>query len=251
MFRNILLAVAITHVVVAGPVVGQESTSPSELAMRARAALHDLDFDKAAQWARKLVRAAPDDEYRLRAADTLLRCGRADEAVELFDQYASEHPDQKPYLWQRGIALYFVGRYADGAEQFEVHRGVNPNDVENAAWHYLCIAKKDSPEAADKLLLPAPGDPREPMEQVLAMFRQRDPQPVKDRLARFDRNDSVARSARFYGNLYLGLYADAVSDPEAARKHIQSAVKDAPKNYMGDVARVYAKHLDAAEHRGG
>lgn len=163
--------------------------------------------------------------------------------MPLFDQFAENYPDQKPYLWQRGIALYFVGRFADGAEQFEVHRQVNPNDVENAAWHYLCVAKNDSPETADSLLLPAPGDPREPMEQVLEMFRDREPERVTERLEALKQAGSLTESAQFYGQLYLGLYADAVSDRAAAVKHIKQAVEHAPRNYMGDVARVYLTFL--------
>ena len=35
----------------------------------------------------------------------------------------------------------YAGRYQDCREQFESHRTVNPDDVENAAWHFLCVAR--------------------------------------------------------------------------------------------------------------
>ena len=57
-------------------------------------------------------------------------------------------PDEAPYLWQRGIALYYAGRYDDCRRQFESHRSVNPDDVENAAWHFLCVARAESPAKA-------------------------------------------------------------------------------------------------------
>jgi hypothetical protein len=37
--------------------------------------------------------------------------------------------------WQRGIALYYAGRYKDCRLQFESHRTVNPNDVETVREH--------------------------------------------------------------------------------------------------------------------
>ncbi len=43
-------------------------------------------------------------------------------------------PGAEPELWQRGLALYYTERFADGQKQFELHKTVNPNDVENRAW---------------------------------------------------------------------------------------------------------------------
>ena len=60
----------------------------------------------------------------------------------------------KPYLCQRGISQYCLGDFAGGRQQFEIHRKVNPNDVENAAWHYLCVAKTDGQDVARQSLIP-------------------------------------------------------------------------------------------------
>ena len=76
-----------------------------------------------------------------------------------------------PQLWQRGIALYYAGRYDDCRKQFEAHRTVNPDDVENAAWHFLCVARAESPARARAALLPVGPDARVPMREVLEMFR--------------------------------------------------------------------------------
>ena len=88
-----------------------------------------------------------------------------------FDQVAKLVPDQAPQLWQRGIALYYAGRYQDCREQFESHRTVNPDDVENAAWHFLCVARAESPAKAKAALLPVGPDSRVPMRQIYLMFR--------------------------------------------------------------------------------
>ena len=67
--------------------------------------------------------------------------GRFAESATAFDEVAKAVPDQAPQLWQRGIALYYAGRYDDCRRQFELHRTVNPDDVENAVWHFLCVAR--------------------------------------------------------------------------------------------------------------
>jgi hypothetical protein len=73
------------------------------------------------------------------------RSGRVAESAAGFDKVAKLAPDYAPQLWQRGIALYYAGRYRDCRAQFESHRTVNPDDVENAAWHFLCVARAETP----------------------------------------------------------------------------------------------------------
>src|SRR5882724_2519055 len=97
--------------------------------------------------------------------------GRIAQAVDGFDRVAKLVPRYAPKLWQRGIALYYAGRYQDCRAQFESHRTVNPDDVENAAWHFLCVARAESPAAARTALLPVGPDARVPMRQVYDMFR--------------------------------------------------------------------------------
>jgi len=70
-----------------------------------------------------------------------------------------------------GIALYYAGRFKDCRAQFESHRTVNPDDVENAAWHFLCVARAESVTSARAALLPVGPDPRVPMRQIYQMFR--------------------------------------------------------------------------------
>src|SRR6185369_10679150 len=96
---------------------------------------------------------------------------RIAQAVEGFDRVAKLVPSYAPQLWQRGIALYYAGRFKDCREQFESHRTVNPNDVENAAWHFLCVARGESPAKAKAALLPVGPDSRVPMSQIYEMLR--------------------------------------------------------------------------------
>lgn len=239
----ICVAIGIAPTGIAQNSVAQTTAQQVKWAAQAKSALFAQDYKAALEIGGKLADSATSDEMRLVAADTLLRSGDSKRAVELFDKYIEGRPESKPYLWQRGIALYFLGRYKDGAEQFEVHRKVNPNDVENAAWHFLCVAQRDSPEAARKLLLPAPDDSRPPMKEVLTMLSSGDTKIVTTRMNSFAEGSAAGKSAKFYGNFYLGLYADALDDQKTATKFLDAASKGAPKNYMGDLANVYAKHL--------
>ena len=222
----------------------QEDVSVSGLRAQASQALTDGDPRGAIANANAMVRLAPDDPgTALQAADIYLRAGKAQTAVPLFDRYLKSHPEDSPQLWQRGIALYFIGEHEAAARQFEIHRTVNPNDVENAAWHFLCVAKAQSPAEAKAKLLPAPGDPRPPMAEVLEMFKTGDTKVVIDKVESMPADSRQRASAKFYGDFYLGLYADALGRADDAKKFMSEAAEKAPRNYMGDVARVYAKHL--------
>ncbi len=169
--------------------------------------------------------------------------GRLAEAAAGFDEVAALVPRAAPQLWQRGIALYYVGRYQDCREQFESHRLVNPNDVENAAWHFLCVARADSPAAALEALLPVGPDSRAPMREIYEMFRgELAPEGV---IAAGERATERGRaSGLFFAHLYVGLYHEALGNDADARVHLEAAADEryAPAGgYMHMVARV---HID-------
>jgi lipoprotein NlpI len=167
--------------------------------------------------------------------------GAVEQAAAGFDEVARLVPAAAPQLWQRGIVLYYVGRYADCRAQFESHRTVNPNDVENAAWHFLCVARAESPAAARAALLPVGPDARPIMRQVYDLFRGvLTPEAVLT-------SAGGSLSGRFYAHLYLGLYFEAMGDAPRAREHITQAAADqyAPAGYMHTVARVHLARLAA------
>jgi len=164
--------------------------------------------------------------------------GRFAASAATFDQVAKAVPAQAPQLWQRGIALYYAGRYTDCRRQFESHRTVNPDDVENAAWHFLCVAREQAPDKARAALLPVGPDPRSPMREVYQLFRGA--MTADDVL----RAAGDRLSAQFYAHLYIGLYAEALGRKDLALKHIKEAASDryAPAGgYMHMVAVVHLK----------
>ena len=195
-----------------------------------------------AAWALVAVTAAwgqtpleqPQDVYQRAVAH--FEAGRVVQAAEEFDRLAKLRPEIAPELWQRGIALYYAGRYDDCRKQFELHRTVNPNDVENATWHFLCVARAESPAAAAAALLPVGPDARVPMRQVYELFRGR--MTPADVLSAAGSDPG----AQFYAHLYLGLFAEARGDRTRALEHITAAANGryaSAGGYMHMVARVH------------
>ena len=172
------------------------------------------------------------------------RLGRFAESVADFDKGIELLPDERPKLWQRGISLYYAGRYEDGRKQFEVHQTYNPHDVENAAWHFLCVARASGIDKARASLIPIEGDARVPMMQVHALFAGRAKPEDVLAAARAGQPAPAELDGRlFYAHLYLGLYFEALRDTKAAREHIYKAAEFKADHYMGDVARVHAQVL--------
>jgi lipoprotein NlpI len=133
------------------------------------------------------------------------------ESARLFDQLVEAVPSAEPELWQRGLALYYADRFADGRAQFELHRTVNPNDVENPAWHFLCVAKLEGVEAARAKLLPVGEDSRVPMKEILELFSGRGNQAAVLQAAGQGEGE-VRKNQLCYAHLYLGLFHEAAGN---------------------------------------
>ena len=201
-----------------------------------------------------IIRRRPDDVAALQArAEALFRLGRIADSVRDFDRVVELAPDEAPHNWQRGIALYYAGRYADGARQFEMHQKVNPQDVENAAWHFLCLsrdpAQKDGAVAAARRLIPIESDTRIPLMTVHAMYAGK--ASAEDVLAETNKGDpepAELLERLFYAHLYIGLYHEARGEADLAALHLNKAATTyAVEGYMGDVARVHVWLAGAAK----
>jgi lipoprotein NlpI len=195
-----------------------------------------VDYDKAISLDANAVGA-----YQRRGVARFM-AGRIKESLADFDKYLELRPEEKPGHWQRGIALYYAGKYEDGAKQFELHRTVNPEDVENAAWHFLCVARSKSVEAARAGLIPIKGDDRVPMAKIHEMFAGK--ASVEDVIAAAKAGDPLPAQLNrqlFYAHLYAGLYCEAIGKGEEALKHMRLAVEHDVPDYMHGVAAVHVK----------
>jgi lipoprotein NlpI len=163
------------------------------------------------------------------------------ESVAAFDALLKLEPKAKPELWQRGLSLYYTGDFKAGREQFETHQTYNTNDVENAAWHFLCVAKAESVEAARKVLIPIEGDTRVPMKQVHELFAGKAKPEDVLKAAESGEGDAL-RNHRCFAHLYLGLYFESIGDNAKAKEHMVKAATDFKMDhYMGKVAQVHCK----------
>ena len=91
--------------------------------------------------------------------ETHFYLGNIEQSIADFDRVIELIPNQEPRHWQRGISYYYAGEFAKGVAQFELHQTVNPQDVENAVWHFLCQARLNGLETARESLIPICLDP--------------------------------------------------------------------------------------------
>lgn len=235
-----LAAVLFGQLVSGAVTLAQEAPDLRGAVEKGFAALDRRDTAGAIAAADAIVKDHNDEPAAWRSAgDIYLRAGEAKRSLPLFRRYIERYPDREPDLWQYGIALAFAGEYEAGRKLFELHRTVNPNDVENALWHFYCVAKASSPEAASRLILPAPGDRRVPMDLLLKMYRgEADEAAVRKEVDALPAG-SGREMANFYAELYLAMYHDAMGARTEALKHAAKAATAKEVNYMTDIGRIY------------
>jgi lipoprotein NlpI len=166
--------------------------------------------------------------------------GKFKESVADFDQVIQLQPRAFPGHWQRGIALYYVARYEDGAKQFDGYQKVSTSDVENTFWHWMCNHKRLGEKAAREALLKTGRDSRAPMNEVLELIQGKiEPATVLKVAEKDGKKESL-----FYAHLYLGLYHEVKGEKKKALEHLELAAgKYHLGDYMHEVARVHRDWL--------
>lgn len=225
----------------AGRAIGAAPKDPRGYFLRSQSYETTRQFGLAEADLGSAMDLAPVEPALLMQRGTLrLKMGEFAASLADFDRYVELRPTRAPELWQRGIALFYAGRYADGRKQFELHRTVNPDDVENSAWHYACIARLDGVEAARAAWLEVRGDTRVPMSQIQDLFLGRTTPEALLQVAEASPNPAAKLSAEFYAQFYLSLYHGAAGrkEPEALGAG-EAAKRAASMGLMGDIARVH------------
>jgi len=241
--------VACVALVFSSAVVADENkpqASISELRIEGLRALERGDRLAASDTADTILLDHGDDSRAIRiAADLLLRSGKIHSSIKQFERYLELVPGDRADLWQYGIALTLANQYEDGRKLFELHRVANPNDVENAAWHFLCVAKTTGIKEAQKRVLPAPNDARPPMAEIHRMLIDGKFQRVTDAMESMPEGTQAREVAEFYGNLYMGLLADAQNNRTKALRLVGASTNTNQSNYMSDIARIYLSEIEA------
>jgi lipoprotein NlpI len=159
--------------------------------------------------------------------------GKIKESIDDFDRYIELKPSAKASHWQRGISYYYAGRYDEGRKQFEGYQEYDSNDVENAVWRFMCMARKDGVDSARKAILKIGDDKRVPMRQVYDLFKG-------DLKTEDVLKAAKANNERFYAHLYVGIYHDLLNEKKAALEHLNKATEEYRiGHYMWDVARIH------------
>ena len=191
------------------------------------------------------------DAARDSRGDAYLKLGKFTEAIADYDAYLKTNAKFSPEHWRRGIALYYAGKFEDGVAQFETHKTVNPEDVENAAWHYLCNAKVAGKEKSQKALIAVTQDTRVPMAEIQKLYAGKlKPEDVLAAAEKVKAGTPLGTSARFYANLYVGLWYEAEGEGKKTREHLTEAVeKYKIGDYMWDVGHAHLERLKAKDKK--
>ncbi|KAH7655069.1 TPR-like protein [Dioscorea alata] len=114
---------------------------------------------------------AREASLAVRRGMQLFRQGDVSGSLVEFDKAIELDPRQKSYLWQRGLSLYYLNRFEEGAEQFRLDVAQNPNDTEESIWCFLCEAQLYGVEEARKRFLEVGQDSRPVMREGYNLFK--------------------------------------------------------------------------------
>lgn len=214
--------------------------SLSEVVKAAQASFQQGDYSKAEELATAAIAQQPKNaRLHMLMADIRFIAGDIPGAIESYDNVIKFQPESKPFLWQRGLAHYYAGKFQDGKAQFETHQTVNSQDVENAVWHLLCAAKVENLDAARKKLIPIERDTRVPMKEIYELFAGR----LKpEQVIEVAQAETQNKLPLYYANLYIGLYHEMLGQEKLARQFIGAAVDQSPgtkNNLMMQLARIH------------
>ncbi|CAA0815604.1 Tetratricopeptide repeat (TPR)-like superfamily protein [Striga hermonthica] len=183
----------------------------------------------------------------IRRGMLLFRQGDVQGSLVEFDRAIELDQRQRAYLWQRGLSLYYLDRFEEGAEQFRLDVAQNPNDTEESIWCFLCEARLYGVDEARKQFLEVGTDPRPVMREAYRLFRDGgDPEKLVSAFSCGRQNEY------FYASLYAGLYYESQNKHDEAKLHLMAACKcpygSRSDDYMASLAKV---HCDCRNWRFG
>lgn len=239
-----LIAFAVVGLCFLPLAVEAQDSSPEfsllRIQQREAAGEHQAAFDELSE----RIKSHPDEHqlyhWRGRQAFCL---GKIEESLENFDHYFEHSPNSRSRLWERGIALYYAERFDDGAKQFSSYQTFDNADVENAIWHFLCVARQEeNVDRAREEMLSVRGDFRIPMMEIYRLYQGNStPEKVLAMAEKAKTRKGSPSSPLFYAHLYVGLFYEVNGDETNAVKHLRLAREQKIGHYMWNVADVHVE----------
>ncbi len=188
------------------------------------------------------VKKAP--VYDLRG-EVRLRSGDIEGAIADFDMREKLMDMGRQHMHLRATAYYYVGRFDDGANEFDgLNRG-DRRDVSHALWHYACVAPKYGvPIARSTLPRVDMEKANTPFPELYAMYQGK--LKPADVLAAANAGEMAAKyriRKLFYSHFYIGLWHEAAGESKKAMEHLTIAVE----KYKVDDELWYENWWDVAQ----
>ncbi|CAI5509919.1 unnamed protein product [Closterium sp. Naga37s-1] len=167
------------------------------------------------------------------------RVNEVEASLAEFEAALELDPAQIPYLWQRGLSLFYLNRFAEASQQFRACIAANSRDAEESIWCFVSEARANGVDSARESMPEVPRDPGKVLRTAYEMFKTgADPLLVLTAAG-----DDEGGSSAFYARLYVGLFFEIMGDEATSRKYIQYAAETEyacrSSDYMAAVARVH------------
>ena len=168
------------------------------------------------------------------------KLGRLTDSLKDFNKAEELNPQLTPYLWQRGLTYYYLGKYAKAARQFELHLSIQSQDIHNTLWFFLAMAQLEDIYMARDCLLPVGDNIDSYMQNIYLAFAGRynlnNLIHLNDDFDRIKNMPMGDRYHLFYTNFYAGLYCDVIGDKNKSAFLIDKAINYPIEDYMWYVA---------------
>ncbi len=154
-------------------------------------------------------------------------------------------PRLAPFLWQRGVACFYSGRFEEGMRQLQADMEKNGSDVEEVLWHFFCRCRLEGfKKASEDGFLSLTGAPQvPPMIQVLNLYQGNGT--VDDVFAAASNpNGSPVLSyngsnALAYAHFYVGMFYEIQGEVDEAEKHLRSAAEMKSPDFVGKLMSLH------------
>ena len=178
-------------------------------------------------------------------AEVYFRLQRFEASVEDYNVAAMlGEPHDESSCWERGLAFYYLGKFREGAEQFERYHDVGALDIENGIWRLLCMAEVSGLEAAREEMLEYRDRVRPPFPALLDLYLGKgSPEAVIAQATRDVLRGEERKHNLFYGHYYLGKYYEIIGAPKKALEAVQEALRYDVGHFMYACAEIDLERL--------